>query len=93
MTVNLTPSRVNFYTYVTPFSLGYNIKKVRLIQKSASGVLSTLAEVTPSLGATSVVLEYPGQCRPRPLVRRAYSQRSGAAPSRDHQGHRQLTLR
>ncbi|TSA86717.1 hypothetical protein FNU79_05845 [Deinococcus detaillensis] len=59
VTVNMDASRLNFYTLVAPFSLGYNVKKVRLIEKSAGGTLTTLADVTPSSGAASVTLNIP----------------------------------
>lgn len=57
--VALNPDRINFFTVVSPFSLGYNVKQVQLLQKNADGTVSVLGSVTPASGATSVNLSVP----------------------------------
>ena len=59
VTVQLDPARVNFFSVTSPFSLGYNVKAVQLLRRSATGSVTVLGSVTPTSGATTVTLTAP----------------------------------
>ncbi|WP_144012004.1 hypothetical protein [Deinococcus sp. LM3] len=59
VTVQLDPARVNFFSVTSPFSLGYNVKAVQLLRRSATGSVTVLDSVTPTSGATTVTLPAP----------------------------------
>lgn len=59
--VQLDPARVNFFNVVSPFSLGYNVKQVRLLRRNLNGTVTVLNTVTPASGDTTVNVPLPGR--------------------------------